>query len=622
MKEELLLLPSPHKVEFSEGAYRLVNKRLILLEGADLPPLFFVARRFQAVLAQHTGLTWEIVASPSIPQTRFGLQLKVIHDEVQHPQGYKLAITPQGIVIHAYDSAGAFYAISTLNQIVEQCGADLPTLNILDWPDFPVRGVMLDISRDKVPSMAAVFSLVDMLAGWKINQFQLYTEHTFAYRSHPVVWAQASPFTGQEILELDEYCRQRYVELVPNQNSLGHMRRWLIHPAYAPLAEVQDGYQTPWGHEDGPFSLCPVDPGSIDLVRSLYDELLPHFSSRMVNVGCDEIFDLGQGRSKTIVEEHGAGRVYIDYLLQIYEEIKSRQRTMQFWGDMIINEPGLIPNLPKDVVVLEWGYEADHPFDEHCARFARAGLPFYVCPGTSSWNSIAGRTDNALANLQKAARNGIRYGASGYLITDWGDNGHWQPLPVSYLGFAAGAAYSWAWDANSDLEIPRAVSLHAFHDPTGSMGKVAYDLGNVYRKLGLELPNSTALFWVLQWPLEQLEGYASLPLEGLQQARDVIRQARDLLQEARMVCRDRYLIAQEYELVLRLLDHACQRIILLNIQDTEEAESLRQELYDDMQEVLGIFTQVWLGRNRPGGLVDSKERLEKLLNDYLKDSLP
>lgn len=616
MNKELLLLPAPRKLEYTGEVYRLSNNRLILLEGPDLAALRFAALRFRVVLVEHTVLDWEIVASPSVPSDQLGLQIRLAAAEVQHPQGYELVITPQGVTIHAHDEAGAFYAVCTLNQIVEQAGAELPTLKITDWPDIPVRGVMLDISRDKVPSMETMFSLVDLLAGWKINQLQLYTEHTFAYRNHPEVWAQASPFNGQEILELDEYCRQRHIELVPNQNSLGHMHRWLVHPRYAPLAEVRDGYRTPWGHVDGPYSLCPIDPRSLDLVRGLYDELLPHFSSRMVNVGCDEIFDLGQGRSQATVEERGAGRVYMDYLLQIYQEVKSRQHTMQFWGDMVSNEPGLIAELPRDVIVLEWGYEAQHPFKENCARFDEAGLPFYVCPGTSSWNSISGRTQNALANLHNAARSGIELGADGYLITDWGDNGHWQPLPVSYLGFAAGAAYAWALDANSDLDISRALSLHAFHDPTGNMGQVAYDLGTVYRQLGLELPNSTPLFWVLQWPIEQLGGYASLPPEGLQRALDTIASASIALQKARIQSPDRHQIVDEYELVIRLLLHALQRIQLVGMREQADAGPLKQALYIDLQEILGLFTQMWLGRNRPGGLEDSRKGLEKLVNDY------
>src|SRR6185436_16742198 len=119
----------------------------------------------------------------------------------------------------------------------------------------------------------------------------------------------------------------------------------------------------------------------------------------------------------------------------------------QFWGDIIIEQPELIAELPKDAIALEWGYEADHPFLDHAQRFAESGLEFTVCPGTSSWNSLAGRADNALRNLALAAVAGHESGARGCLITDWGDFGHLQPLPVSYLGFLAGAGFAWNVEA-------------------------------------------------------------------------------------------------------------------------------------------------------------------------------
>jgi hypothetical protein len=601
-----------------KGAFRLADQRLILLESVNPQALRFAARRFQQSLHRF-GLTWEVLASKTIPQDQIGLVLRIAPENVTHPQGYELDVTPNKILIEAHDEAGVFYGICSLIQILESFvpHSTLPALRITDWPDFPVRGVMLDVSRDKVPTLDTLLALVDMLAGWKINQLQLYTEHTFAYRNHLEVWANASPFTGQDILELDAYCRQRYIELVPNQNSFGHMHRWLTHPRYAPLAEVTEGYMTPWGeHKDGPFSLCPGDPGSLELVRSLYDELLPHFSSRMFNVNCDETFDLGQGRTKDDCERRGAGRVYLDYLLKLHKQVTARGKTMQFWGDMIVQHPDLIPELPKDSIALEWGYEADHPFDEHGAHFAAAGLSFYVCPGTSSWCSIAGRTENALGNLLNAAENGRMHGATGYLITDWGDDGHWQVLPVSFLGLAMGAAYSWALDANRDMDVPRAVSLHAFRDPTGVMGRVAYDLGNVYRAVGLELPNASALFWILQQPLPQVRAALGVPPAALRRTLKVIDRAMRGLEKARMDRPDAALIVQEHELTARLLRHACRRGLLALEHNPAKVTVLCRALDRDMRQIIHDYTRVWLKRNRPGGLTDSVARLEKARADY------
>lgn len=91
-------------------------------------------------------------------------------------------------------------------------------------------------SRDKVPTMSTLYDLIDQLSDWKINQIQLYIEHTFAYRGHDIVWKDSSPFTGEEILQLDRFCKERFIELVPNQNSFGHMHRWLCHDKYRSLS--------------------------------------------------------------------------------------------------------------------------------------------------------------------------------------------------------------------------------------------------------------------------------------------------------------------------------------------------------------------------------------------------
>ena len=140
-------------------------------------------------------------------------------------QGYALTIDGSGIRLQAADAAGEFYGRMTLRQLRRLHPEGPPTGTIRDWPDLPERGVMLDVSRDKVPTMATLLALVDRLAEWKINHLELYAEHTFAYSDHEVVWRDASPFTPDEIDELDAYCTARHIALVPNQNCLGQIGR-------------------------------------------------------------------------------------------------------------------------------------------------------------------------------------------------------------------------------------------------------------------------------------------------------------------------------------------------------------------------------------------------------------
>jgi hexosaminidase len=608
-----ILLPRPREIRDGHGAFRLRAETRIVLH-ADAREAFPTAQRLQAGLAvlPGTGCTIEAREKAGGLEGEIRLALGGRDAEKIPPQGYAIGITPEAVSLSSPDAPGLFYAAATLLQIIRQTGNSVPCGSISDSPDFPVRGVMLDISRDKVPTMETLFALVELLAGLKVNQLQLYTEHTFAYARHKEVWAGASPMTGEEILLLDSYCRERYVELVPNQNSFGHMHRWLALPRYRGLAECPDGFTWPWGATSRqPFTLDPSNPGSFSLLEELYAELLPHFSSRLFNAGCDETFDLGQGKSRERCAREGKGRVYLDFLFKIHELVKRHGRTMMFWGDIVMQHPELVGALPRDAIALEWGYEADHPFAEHAARLAASGIPFYVCPGTSSWNSVVGRTDNCLTNIRAAARAGLHAGAAGCLTTDWGDDGHWQPLPVSYLGFAAGAALSWCVARNSDTDFTAEMDLHVFRDSRRVMGKLVHELGNVHEKGGWKIHNESFLFHLLQFPDDR--GMPdSLTEEKFAQTRRSIESIASGLAEARMDLPDSLLIRDEYANAVRLLLHACDRGLALR-RGTIDSGETRARCAADLRIIIGEYSRLWMARNRIGGLSDSVRGLERLL---------
>jgi hypothetical protein len=597
----LLLVPQPRSCIMDAGAFDLAPGGQMLLSGAPealLPTL--------QALEHDLGPRWRPViasAAPAAAAIHFALL-----PGATPPQGYTLTITADALRATAADTRGLFYAAMTLRQIIRLAGDMLPACRIEDAPDFPVRGIMLDISRDKVPTLTTLCALVDQFAEWKINHLQLYTEHTFAYRQHAAVWQAASPMTADEIRALDAYCRGRGIDLVPNQNSFGHLERWLKLPQYNDLAECPTGgAPIPWGGVTaGPTSLNPADPRSLALLQAWYAELLPNFSSRSFNVGCDETFDLGHGRSQAEVAQRGGGRVYLDFLLKIHQLVQAHGRTMLFWGDIILHHPELVPELPRDSVALEWGYEANHPFAAHAALFANAGIPFYVCPGTSAWNSLAGRTSNMRENLLSAATHGLQHGAAGYLITDWGDHGHWQTLPVSYPGFLLGAALSWCTAANRNLPLTAALNQHVFADEAGVLGGLTLSMGDAYRRCGIERGNSTELFHLLAHGTSRPIGAGVTPAT-LDDVRAVAEEALLRLSQARSSRADAPWLLEETEQTAGLLIHACQRGShrLANpgaALDTPRLARAREELLDR-------HARVWLRRNRPGGLADSLQRM-------------
>ena len=537
-------------------------------------------------------------------------------------EGYRLTVDNGAITLASATTAGAFYGRQTLAQLRRQYPDSIPALRIEDWPDFANRGFMLDISRDRVPTMATLFRLVDLLSEWKINQLQLYTEHTFAYRNHREVWENASPMTPSEIQELDKYCQARLIELVPNQNCFGHLERWLKHAAYTELAEAPAGFDFPWGHCGNPFSLCPIDPRSEKFIMELLAELLPNFSSRQINIGCDETYDVGQGRSKAACDQQGRGRVYLDFLKKIVAAAQRDGHTVQFWGDILQHHPELLVEVPPGVTALEWGYGATHDFDGHCKLLARAGVPFYVCPGTSAWNSLSGMLVNAKANLLNAAIHGKNHGAVGYLNTEWGDGGHWQQWPIALPAVAYGAAVSWATEANRDLDLPSALSLHLFQDRAGQLGRIACDLAQLNQTARTYESNGLGFSIMLGNPdSSAADGRC---VEGtpacFRKALGVIEQLRRSLAEVQLECPDADLLRAEYEYTLALVTHSCHMGLARAESQAPKTAAVpakqRQQLAQELKALIPEYRRLWLARSRPGGLSDSAQRLEKLLEIY------
>lgn len=543
-------------------------------------------------------------------------------ESLRHAEAYRLSITQSGATITAKSDAGAFYAAATLKQLIRQYGQSLPTLEIEDWPEFATRGIMLDISRDRVPSMPMLRLWIERLAALKINHLQLYMEHTFAYPSHPDVWRDASPLTPDEIRELDALCRANFIELVPCQNTFGHMERWLKHPRYAGLAITLDPRVSAMGDPRLPSTLNPLDPRSIELIESIFSELAPHFSSKYFNVSADEPFELGKGSTESAVAQRGKGRIYLDYLLALHQLVTSHGHKMLFWGDIIIHYPELIPELPRDVIALDWGYEALHDFDSHAAIYAGAQVPFYLCPGTSSWCALIASTDNMLDNIRKAVRAGRTHGALGILTTDWGDNGHWQPPSSSLPGIAAAAAMSWN-ASSAALTAQSLAPLLDLHIYEGSVAAHILALGNLYQRVGAPHINANLLAYALQRRFADFPDFkrrfdhwggteSDISPENL---RSVISEIEDLLQKiagAVINASDGELLRAEVLHAASMLRHGARRLLLMQ----NQPDVSRAQLRDEWDALESAQRRLWLERSREGGLADSLARFEIARSDY------
>lgn len=507
------------------------------------------------------------------------------------PEGYRIRINSDGVVVDAADPAGGAHARRTLAQLARLHDGRWPHGEIEDHPDLAVRGVMLDVSRDKVPTTETLYDLVDLLGSWKINHLQLYVEHTFAHPGHDEVWRHASPFTAEEIGDLDAFCRDRHIELVPNQNTLGHMERYLIHPRYRPLSLTPDGFRWLGLVPRPPSTLDPANPDAFDLAAELvgnWTRVLDR--AGRFHVGLDEPWELPETRLGE----------YVEWSRRLRSLPALADREMLMWGDILAAHPELAAQLPAGVTVCEWGYEAGHPWTAQLETLAAAGLDRWVCPGTSSWDSLLGRTTNMVDNIGEAVDAAlVDGGVSGFLVTDWGDWGHLQYLPVSLSGFAWAAAQSWCRAANRDLDLAAALDTHAPLDPPLT-GAALLALGDAHLSWAPRVPNVAACFLHLWLPQLPVSWGTTQQLEAVDAVLD-----QPVSQE----------LSTTIDLARILLDDARARLggdgHLASI-----PEGVRRQLADRIDAVIDAHRVHWSARNRPGGLEDSCAWMVHLRDAY------
>jgi len=562
----------------------------ISISADDAGPLAHAVEVAAAIL----GSVCKLPIGPDAPFT-----LHVACEVSFQGETYHLRCTAEDGMIQAGTPEGISRAFATLAQLF--INNVLPKLEIEDAPALALRGYMLDISRDRVPARRTLLHILDALWLLKYNQLQLYVEHTFAFTGHDRIWGNASPLTPSDISWLQDQCTARGIELVPNLNSLGHFGRWLEHPSYRHLSECPDGVTLPNGRimPPGGTTLYP-GPETLAFLDTLYSEYLPLFDSPSFNAGMDEPWELGLGRSAERCQRVGKHRVYMDHLLAVAEMARKHGKRLQFWADIVLEAPEYVAELPEGITGMIWGYENGHPFETQCASFKKAGVPFVVCPGTSGWNSLAGRWVNARANIDQAITAALKHGAKGVLLTDWGDNGHHQAPCISLPALALCADTAWSGTPTADLDA--VLNALLLRDGTGISGRVLTTLGSLCeRHFRVRIHNCTAAWKIFFAKAEELPGI--LPAEdadALPAFRIELASLQASLSKAKPTAFGGQLVIQELELAAQMLDVASKR-------------AAGEAMPEDMANLIDHFEELWLRRSERGGLEDSLARMRSVL---------
>ena len=457
------LIPQPRTLEETGGYFRLRYSHRITLDAGCAA--LDTARQLQQEIEAQTGFC--LMTDRRSKGTHPGITLGI--DGSLAKEAYCLTVTDAGIRVTGGTEAGLHWGVQTLRQLVRQYGCMIPRVKIQDAPDLGARGLFYDVTRCRIPTLDYMKKLAEKCSYYKLNQMHLYIEHCFLFDGISETWRDDTPLTAQDILELDAYCRKLHVELVPSVATLGHLYKVLRGKQYGHLAEMEEGDRdfSFYGRMEH-HTLDVTQKASEELVFRMIDEYASLFTSRLFNINGDEVFDLGKGRGKALAEQIGAHKMYVDWIGKIANHVKELGFRPMFWGDVIIEDPSQMANLPGDIICMNWDYSTVDR-EDHAKALAETGVAQYLCPGLQGWNKLINHYEDAYLNLRKMASLAHKYGGEGFLVTEWGDYGHAQDPESSLSLVPYAGAMGWNKEIPPKEVLDEAASAVEYGDLSGGL---------------------------------------------------------------------------------------------------------------------------------------------------------
>ncbi len=459
---QLRLIPFPKSVTLENGSYKISSGLDITV--SDTQAGIQAATDLAGDIRTFFRIKCRVKPLPQMKANAFslhiGTKLPTTTSLPTDIEGYILNVSANGIDIKSIGAAGLVNGIQTLRQLViaNSTGSGIPCVEIRDYPSLQYRGFQDDITRGRNSQLKTFEMQVRNARYLRMNFFTYYLEHQFAFAKNPVIGPANGSLTPADLKSLVSYSKNYDVDIVGCQQSLGHFYHILKHPEYAHLKEGGD-------------CLDPTNEGTYKLLDEMYSEQLPLLESPLFNIDCDETYELGTGPSKPLAQKIGVGGVYTQHIKRVHDLITNKYgKRMMMWGDIILQHPENLNDIPKDTIMLSWGYHAGASFDDAVTPFKNSGYDFFVCPGVSSWSRILPDFNTANINIRNYVRSGVKYGAMGMLNTSWGDDGE-NLMGYNWHGIAWGAECSWAGSKTNIEDFNKRIGAVMFGEKGEEFGK-------------------------------------------------------------------------------------------------------------------------------------------------------
>ena len=517
------LLPRPQQIRYGSGQLAVRGLAIRLSSEAGVEDRF-AAQTLSNFLSQRVSEAIPIaqteLSRPGIVLKRTGpvdaLRLPGERPGPESREAYTLMVTPEGVEIQAASSAGLFYGVQTLCQMVEGEGAKaiLPEAEIHDWPSLAYRGTMVDMSHGPLPTESEVERQLDFLSRFKANQYYLYNEASIELKGYPLL-NPSGRFSQDEIRRIVAYGRERHIDVIPCLELYGHLHDLFRVEKYSDLSDVPHGTE-----------FDPRNPKVMPLLADWVNQYVQLFPSPFVHIGFDETFQIeiaAKGSSGTAAP----ATLFLEQLQRVRDLFQQHGKTVMAWGDIMVKYPEIVSKLPPGLIAVAWEYDpgpAEH-YQHWLGPLAANHVPHMIATGVTSWNSVTPDFIRSFDNIDTFLAAGRKSGAAGLMNTIWTDDAQ-MLMRMTWPGMAYGAAAAWR---TGPMDRGAFISdyTHLVYPPAVAMEAALAldDLARSETELQKVLGGETML---ALWG----DPFAPSTLKKCEESRDQLRQTRLLAEDA------------------------------------------------------------------------------------------
>jgi hexosaminidase len=386
---DFTIIPLPTSIQPQSGQFVFDDNTAIVLADPGNDELMDLARYATELLGIHLDLVLRVANEPAVAGTVNTIGLFLTGDSGDTgPEGYRLVVTDESVVLEAESTAGLFYGLHTLRQLPRVStlqqpssggveGWTIPAVIIEDQPRFTYRGMHLDVGRHFFP-VEFIKRYIDLLAMYKMNTFhwhltedqgwrieiEQYPRLTTvgAFRDETILEKNFDPYLGDgiphggyytqdEIREIVSHAATRYVTVIPEIELPGHSLAALA--AYPELGCTDGPFtvSTTWGvHED---IYCPNEE-TFAFLENVLTEVMGLFPSEYIHIGGDEAPKTRweeSPRAQEVIQNEGLAdehELQSYFVRRIEAFLSSHGRRLIGWDEIL--EGGLAPQ----ATVMSW----------------------------------------------------------------------------------------------------------------------------------------------------------------------------------------------------------------------------------------------------------------------------